>query len=120
RAAGGGRAARGGVFLGRADGGSGAGACGPAGVGGGHGGGGDRGQARGGAGQSGREIESDELGVVMPKWPWIERKFTFDFPVGKHPDIVERFRGLPARVEERVRGLTAAQLTWNDGGWSIQ
>ncbi len=56
----------------------------------------------------------------MPKWPWIERSFTFDYPVEKHPDIVERFRGLPARAEDRVRGLTREQLTWSDGGWSIQ
>ncbi|MBL8745683.1 MAG: DinB family protein [Phycisphaerae bacterium] len=57
----------------------------------------------------------------MAKWPWIERRFTFDFPVTKHPDIVERFRGLPARIEERARGLTRDQLTRSDGrGWSIQ
>lgn len=57
----------------------------------------------------------------MAHWPWIERRFTFDFPVTKHPDIVERFRGLPARVEDRVRGLTRDQLTRSDGkGWSIQ
>lgn len=62
----------------------------------------------------------------MAKWPWIERTFTFDFPAKKHPDIVERFAGLPARIDERVRGLTRAQLTWTDTpgpdakGWSIQ
>jgi uncharacterized damage-inducible protein DinB len=56
----------------------------------------------------------------MPLWPWIERRFTFDFPVGKYPDLVERMRGLPARAEDRVRGLTRKQLTWSDGGWSIQ
>lgn len=70
----------------------------------------------------------------MAKWPWIERRFTFDYPVTKHPDIVERFRGLPARVEDRVRGLTREQLTWPGGegpgrygrdahaakGWTIQ
>lgn len=57
----------------------------------------------------------------MPSWPWFVRRFTFDYPVSKHPDLVERFRGLPARVEERVAGLTRDQLTWTDGkGWSIQ
>ncbi|MCA9244483.1 MAG: DinB family protein [Phycisphaerales bacterium] len=56
----------------------------------------------------------------MAKWPWVERGFSFDYPVGKYPDIVERFRGLPARVEDRVRGLTREQLTFSDGGWSIQ
>ena len=55
-------------------------------------------------------------------WPWIERRFTFDFPVGKHRDIVERYRGAPPRLEERVRGLSKAALTWREpqGGWSIQ
>jgi len=34
----------------------------------------------------------------MPaNWPWIERHFTFDFPVTKHPDIVGRLRGTPPR-----------------------
>lgn len=57
----------------------------------------------------------------MPaRWPWIDRRFTFDFPVGKFPDLIERFRGTPARVEERVRGLPRAVLTWTDGGWTIQ
>lgn len=56
----------------------------------------------------------------MARWRWFERHFTFDYPVGKFPDVVERFRGLPARAEERVRGLSRAQLTYSDGGWSIQ
>lgn len=56
----------------------------------------------------------------MPaKWPWIERRFTFDFPVGKYPDVLERFRGTPARIEERVRDLDRAALTYTDGGWTI-
>lgn len=51
----------------------------------------------------------------MAKWPWIERRFTFDYPITKHPDIVERFAGLPARIEERCAGLTREQLTWTGG-----
>ena len=57
----------------------------------------------------------------MPaKLPWIQRSFTFDVPVEIYPDVVERFRGTPARVEDRVRGLSRAALTRSDGGWSIQ
>lgn len=57
----------------------------------------------------------------MPaKLPWVERKFSFDFPVAVYLDVVERFRGLPARAEERVRGLSREVLTKSDGGWSIQ
>jgi uncharacterized damage-inducible protein DinB len=57
----------------------------------------------------------------MPKWPWIERKFDFDFPAGKFPDILERLRGTPARVAERIAGLDPAVLTRSDGkGLTIQ
>lgn len=52
--------------------------------------------------------------------PWVERKFSFEFDVRTFADIVERFRGTPARIEERVRGLSRAALTRSDGGWSIQ
>ncbi len=59
---------------------------------------------------------------MMPgKWPWFERHFTFDFPPGKFPDIVERLRGTPARARELVHGLSPGVLTWRDGSaWSIQ
>jgi uncharacterized damage-inducible protein DinB len=57
----------------------------------------------------------------MSRWPWVERKFNFDFPVVKFPEILERVRGTPVRVAERVAGLSAAVLTRDDGqGWSIQ
>ncbi len=57
----------------------------------------------------------------MAKWPWIERKFNFEYPPTKFPDILERFRGTPARLEERVAGLPMAVLTRRDDkGWSIQ
>ncbi len=57
----------------------------------------------------------------MPKWPWIDRKFSFDFPPSKFPDLLERWRGTPARLEERVAGLSRDVLTRRAGdGWSIQ
>ena len=57
----------------------------------------------------------------MSHWPWIERSFTFDFPVGKMPDLLERVRGTPARLEERLRGLPDDILTRRPTtGWSIQ
>lgn len=58
----------------------------------------------------------------MPKWPWIERAFCFDFPVSKWPDLLERVRGTPARVEDRVRDLPRDVLTRRPDavGWSIQ
>ena len=57
----------------------------------------------------------------MPKWPWVERTFRFDFPVTKFPDILERLRGTPARLEEALCGLTTDVLTRRDEeGWSAQ
>ena len=58
----------------------------------------------------------------MPKWPWTQRAFSFDYPVSKWPDLLERVRGTPARAEARVARLGAAVLTRRpDGrGWSIQ
>lgn len=52
---------------------------------------------------------------------WTERSFSFDLPLTMFPNLLERLRGTPARVEERVAGLTAAQLRARVGGkWSIQ
>lgn len=57
----------------------------------------------------------------MSKWQWIERTFSFDFPAEKMPDLIERQRGTPARLEDRVIGLSRSALTGSDGrGWSIQ
>ena len=56
----------------------------------------------------------------MSKWPWIERTFSFDFPVGKYPDVLERWRGAPARIAWMTAGLSREVLTGTDGhGWSI-
>lgn len=58
----------------------------------------------------------------MTKWPWIERMFNFDFPATKWPDLLERVRGTPARLEERLRGLSHEVLIHKStgDGWSIQ
>ena len=58
---------------------------------------------------------------MSAKQPWFERKFDFSFPFERYPDIVERLRGTPARVEELIRGLRPDILTRRDGEtWSIQ
>ena len=52
---------------------------------------------------------------------WTDRRFTFDLPEALFPVVVERLRGTPARIEEKVRGLSPALLTRRDGdSWSIQ
>ena len=57
----------------------------------------------------------------MANWPWIERTFTLDFPAAKFPDLLERVRGTPARIEAQVCDLSTNVLTRRDGkGWSIQ
>jgi uncharacterized damage-inducible protein DinB len=58
---------------------------------------------------------------MIEKMPWIERRFAFDLPVSMFPNVLERLRGTPARVEERVRGLPPQLLVTRDGEkWSIQ
>ena len=57
----------------------------------------------------------------MAKWIWTERTFNLDFPLSKFPDLLERVRGTPARVEDRIKRLSRDVLTRSDGkGWSIQ
>ena len=57
----------------------------------------------------------------MTKLRWIERKFNFDFPVFLYPDIIERVRGTPARIEDRVHDVPASILTRrHENTWSIQ
>ena len=53
--------------------------------------------------------------------PWFRRAFTFDLPTARLPTILERLRGSPARLEERVRPLPAPTLQARvDDKWSIQ
>jgi uncharacterized damage-inducible protein DinB len=52
---------------------------------------------------------------------WMDRTFQFTTPVGQFPTVLERLRGTPARVEEKVRSLSPAVLTRRDGeAWSMQ
>ena len=53
---------------------------------------------------------------------WFDRKFTFDLPPSVLPSVVERLRGTPARLEERLGSVEPALLVSRpaDGSWSIQ
>lgn len=52
---------------------------------------------------------------------WTDRTFNFDFPAGIFPEMIERLRGTPARLEDRLKGLSTAVLTRSDEGrWSMQ
>ena len=52
---------------------------------------------------------------------WFSRKFAFDIEPWAFPNLIERVRGTPARLEEHVQALDAATLTARpDNRWSIQ
>lgn len=52
---------------------------------------------------------------------WTERSFQFTFPVEVYPEMIERLRGTPARLEDRVKSIAPDVLTKRDGErWSIQ
>ena len=52
---------------------------------------------------------------------WFDRVFELGLPVEAFPDILERVRGTPARLEERLAGVDAAARVARLGDrWSIQ
>jgi hypothetical protein len=52
---------------------------------------------------------------------WFEREFSFDLPVWMYPNVIERLRGTPARLEDRMGSLGAERLVRRDGEqWSAQ
>jgi len=57
----------------------------------------------------------------VPRRVWFDRAFDLGLPPEAFPDVVERLRGTPARLEERLRGVAPAVLVERrDGRWSIQ
>ncbi|HEY0386382.1 MAG TPA: DinB family protein [Pyrinomonadaceae bacterium] len=52
---------------------------------------------------------------------WFDRQFALGLPLWMFPNIIERLRGTPARLEDRTLKLPMATLTRRDAGrWSIQ
>ena len=57
----------------------------------------------------------------MPRVKWTDRRFDFNFPAAIYPEMIERLRGTPARLEDLFDGLTPETLTTQaDGRWSMQ
>ena len=57
----------------------------------------------------------------MSRIKWTDRRFNFDFPAGIYPEMIERIRGTPARLEDLLAGLPPETLTTQvDGRWSMQ
>jgi hypothetical protein len=58
---------------------------------------------------------------MPPQISWSNRIFEFNFPAELYPEMLERVRGTPARVEDRANALSESILTRRDGHrWSIQ
>lgn len=52
---------------------------------------------------------------------WFKREFTFDLPAWMYPNLIERLRGTPQRLLERVGSLPRRTLVERDSDrWSIQ
>src|SRR5690242_537932 len=66
-------------------------------------------------------MDSSSKAPAAPRRVWFERKFALGLPADSFPDLIERIRGTPARLEERVRGIDPATLVRRAGeAWSIQ
>jgi len=58
---------------------------------------------------------------MSEKLKWGDRTFQFIFPVEVYPEMIERLRGTPARLEDRLSQVDAKLLTSRDGDrWSMQ
>jgi uncharacterized damage-inducible protein DinB len=58
---------------------------------------------------------------MVERIQWFSRRFAFDLEPWAYPNLIERLRGTPARLEERVAGLDVAMRTTRlDNRWSIQ
>jgi len=58
---------------------------------------------------------------MVDRLEWIKRQFSFELPVEMYPNVTERVRGTPARLEDLTRSLPQDILTRRDGDkWSIQ
>ena len=53
--------------------------------------------------------------------PWFGRRFDFNFPIARFPNICVRLRGTPARLEEILKDAATDLFTAKpDGKWSAQ
>ena len=68
-----------------------------------------------------KRIDLAESRTMQRIRPWLERDFPFDTPEWMFPHVVERVRGGPARLEDALRDVSKAALTYRKGNaWSIQ
>ena len=61
------------------------------------------------------------VSLIDNRMEWFKRQFAFDLPIEMCPNIIERLRGTPARLEELTHGESKEFLTRRDRDkWSIQ
>jgi uncharacterized damage-inducible protein DinB len=68
-------------------------------------------------------MASNEIakGTKWARFHWFDRTFGFPIPIELFPDILERLRGTPARLEERLADVDdAATRARFDDAWSIR
>jgi uncharacterized damage-inducible protein DinB len=59
--------------------------------------------------------------MAIDPLPWVDYRWSFDFPPAMLPAIVTRLRGTPARLEELLRDAPEAiRDRPAAGGWSVQ
>ena len=51
---------------------------------------------------------------MIERTRWFDRTFTFDLPLWMYPNVVERLRGTPARVAERLAAYPPGLRTRRD------
>jgi len=51
---------------------------------------------------------------------WFKRKFVFSYTPEMYAIVVDRLRGTPARLEEKLHGVEEAKLVTNPNGWSVK
>src|ERR1041385_7237480 len=57
----------------------------------------------------------------MEQTKWFDRKFDFSFTQNIFPSIIERLKGTPARLEEKVRSISNnIAVAKSNGGWSVK
>ncbi len=57
---------------------------------------------------------------MVQRTPWLERQFETGLALEMFPNLIERLRGTPARVEDRLRDVRQEVLTARTGeSWSI-
>ncbi len=72
-------------------------------------------------GPASRKSDDRASPAAWPRQRWFERTFAFPIPIELFPETVERLRGTPARLEERLAACSQAMLRTKRGdSWSIQ